>query len=160
MNMVTKQEIFKEKLEEYLTASKEEKGRILDAVCRVTGNNRKAVIRRFKTLQLRPCSWKERRGRKRIYNARVTIAIKEIWEIANRICAERLHPIIHEYVRVLKRDGLWKHDDVITDLLCAASLGTIKNRIETFERIKKGGGRGTTKPSNLKEIIPKPIAAP
>lgn len=154
MNMVTKQEIFKEKLQEYAAALKEEKGQILDAVCRVTGGNRKAAIRRFKTLQFRHHSWQERRGRKRIYDARTTAAIKEVWEIANRVCAERLHPIIPEYVHILKRDCLWTHDDAVTKLLCAASLGTIKNRIETFERVKKGGGRGTTKPSNLKEIIP------
>lgn len=33
-------------------------------------------------------------------------------------------------------------------------LATAKRRIATFENIKRRGGRGTTKPSNLKEIIP------
>lgn len=154
MTMATKQEIFKEKLQEYLAANKKEKGRILDAVCNVTRVDRKSAIRRFKTLQLRPCSWQERRGRKKVYDHRTTAALKDIWEAANRICAERLKPVIPEYVKILKRDRMWKHDDISTCLLLKASLGTIKNRIAVFENIKRRGGRGTTKPSDLKEIIP------
>ena len=154
MTMATKQEIFKEKLGEYLAASKEEKGRILDAVCRITGGNRKAAIRRFKTLQTRPRSWKKRRGRNITYGHRTTVALKEVWETMNRVCAERLHPMIPEYVRILKRDGMWNFREPETALLLQMSLGTVKDRIGSFDRIKKGGGRGTTKPSNLKEIIP------
>lgn len=152
--MATKQEIFKEKLQEYLAANKKEKGRILDAVCSVTKVDRKSAIRRFKTLQLRPRSWQERRGRKKVYDHRTTAALKDVWEAANRICAERLQPVISEYVRVLKRDGMWKYSDESTNLLLDASLGTLKNRIARFENIQKRGGRGTTKPSDLKEVIP------
>lgn len=154
MNMVTKQEIFKEKLQAYLQASKEEKGRILDAVCSITGVHRKAAIRRLKTLQFRPHHWKSRRGRKCVYGHSLISLIRELWDASGRICAERLHPIIPEYIRVLKRDEMWQYDEERTALLLRMSLGTLKNRIETFERIKKGGGRGTTKPSHLKEIIP------
>ena len=154
MNMGTKQEIFKEKLHEYLRASKEEKGRILDAVCSITGMHRKAAIRRFRIFRLRPHYWKRKRGRDRIYGHRLLSLIRELWETSGRICAERLHPIIPEYIHVLKRDDMWHYDEERTALLLRMSLGTLKNRIETFERIKKGGGRGTTKPSHLKEIIP------
>lgn len=154
MNMVTKQEIFKEKLQEYLQASKKEKGRILDAVCSITGIHRKAAIRRLKTLRLRPYYEKRRRGRKRVYGHSLISLIRVLWDASGRICAERLHPIIPEYIRVLKRDEMWQYDEERTILLLRMSLGTLKNRIETFERIKKGGGRGTTKPSHLKEIIP------
>jgi len=154
MTMATKQEIFREKLQEYLKAIRKEKGRILDAVCRVTKCNRKAAIRRFRTLQLRPTAWKERRGRKVVYDHRTTAAIKEIWEIMNRVCAERLHPMIPEYVRILKRDRMWHFPETETTLLLRMSLGTIKDRVSAFDRIKRGGGKGTTKPSNLKEIIP------
>jgi len=155
MNMATKQEIFKEKLAEYLAGDKQEKGRILDAVCRITGGHRKAAVRRFRTLQKRPSSWTgKKRGRKRYYGPEVTVALKELWDMSGRICAERLHPIIPEYVSVLSRDDLWTYPDLTTGLLCGMSLGTTKDRIETFERVKTGGGRSTTKPSHLKEIIP------
>lgn len=154
MNMVTKQEIFKEKLQEYLQASKKEKGRILDAVCSIIGVHRKAAIRRLKTLQSKPYYEKKRRGRKRVYGHSLISLIRVLWNASGRICAERLHPIIPEYIRVLKRDEMWQYDEERTILLLRMSLGTLKNRIETFERVKKGGGRGTTKPSHLKEIIP------
>ena len=153
--MATKQKIFKEKLPEYLAArTRKEKGLILDAVCSVTRVHRKAAIRRFRTLQLRPYAGKGKRGRRRMYGLGITSLIREVWEVSGRICAERLHPIIHEYVRVLKRDSMWQYDEQRTTLLLQMSLGTLKDRIETFERVKKGGGRGTTKPSHLKEVIP------
>lgn len=154
MTTATKQEIFKEKLQEYLAADKSGKGRVLDAISSIVRVDRKSAIRRFRTLQLRPRSFPERRGRKRVYDHRTTAALKEVWEAANRICAERLHPVIPEYVRILKRDGMWKHDEETTSLLLKASLGTLKNRLAKFENIKRRGGRGTTKPSDLKEIIP------
>lgn len=152
--MATKVEIFREKLEAYLSGSKEEKGRILHAVCSVTGHNRKAAIRRLHALQNQSRHRQEERGRKRIYDNRLIPPLKELWEMSGRICAERLHPQIPEYVRVLKRDRMWTHGEEETALLFAASLATLKRRIDTFPRIKKGGGRGTTKPSDLKEIIP------
>lgn len=49
---------------------------------------------------------------------------------------------------------MWQYDEDRTALLLQMSLGTLKDRIETFERVKKGGRSGTTKPSHLKEIIP------
>lgn len=154
MTTTTKQEIFKEKLQEYLAADKTGKGQMLDAVCSITKCDRKSAIRRFRTFQLRPRSFQERRGRKRVYDHRTTAALKEIWEATDRVCAERLHPFVKDCVWILKRDKMWKHDEEATNLLFKASLGTLKNRIAEFENIRKRGGRGTTKPSALKEIIP------
>jgi hypothetical protein len=154
MTMKTKQEIFREKLGAYLAANKDEKGRILDSVCEVTGCHRKAAVRRFATLQMRDTAHRERRGRKMVYGKTVTLALHELWGMASRICAERLHDAIPEYVRILQRDRMWIHDAATTQLLLAMSLGTMKARIAEFENVKKRGGRGTTKPSDLKEIIP------
>lgn len=152
--METKQEIFKAKLGEYLKASRQEKGRILDAVCSITKIHRKAAIRRFKTLRIKDKNRKDRRGRPRVYTKTVTAALKEVWECANQICAERLHPAIAEYVAVLKRDNMWGYDEHTTALLLHMSMGTVKNQIDPFPRIRSKRGRGTTKPSHLKEIIP------
>lgn len=154
MTMKTKQEIFLEKLAAYLAADKAGKGGILDAVCTVAGCRRKSAIRRFATLQLRDASHPERRGRRVVYGPAVTAALHEVWDVASRICAERLHPQIAEYVRVLTRDRMWRHDAAATASLRAMSVGTMKARIAMFENVKKKGGRGTTKPSDLKEIIP------
>src|SRR3989344_6239927 len=111
MIMATKQEIFKEKLQEYLAASKEEKSRILTAVCSVTGVHRKAGIRRFRTLQLHPDAGKGKRGRKQIYGHRITSLVRELWEMSGKICAQRLHPVIPEYILILKRDSMWQYNE-------------------------------------------------
>lgn len=154
MTMATKQEIIKEKLEEYLKASHKEKGHILNVLEETTKMHRKALVRRIKTLQRRSAGFKDHRGRPVIYGKPVASALKEIWECANEICAERLHPNIAEYIAVLKRDQMWQHNEETTNLLIKMSLGTMKNQIDVFPHIKDGRGRSATKPSNLKEIIP------
>ena len=152
--MGAKQEVFGEKLEAYLSGSKEEKGWVLDAVCSVTKVNRKSAIRRFRTLQIKDKSIPDRRGRPIIYTKAVLAALHEIWECANQICAERLHENLGEYVSILQRDKMWEHDNEVTKLLLKISLGAMKNKLAKFPHIKAKKGRGTTKPSNLKEIIP------
>lgn len=154
MNMTTKQEIFKEKLSEYLAASKAEKGRILDAVCDVIGVVRKSAIRRFRTIQLRERSWRQERGRKVRYGPDVTAALQKVWDISGQICAERLQPIIVEYIRILQRDNMWSHGQATTGLLLDMSIGTMKLRLASLTNTSSGKGRGATKPSELKEIIP------
>ena len=155
MTMDTKQEIFEEKLAEYLAASKEEKGHILDMICGVTKAHRKAAIRRFGTLQMKNAGIPDRRGRPTAYGKAVDAALKEIWDTAHQICAERLHPSLGEYVSVLKRDKMWRHNQQTTLLLQKMSLATTKRRIAKFEKVHgRRKGRSSTKPSNLKEIIP------
>ena len=135
--MATKQEIIKDKLGEYLKASTKEKGRILDVLEDVTGMHRKALIRRLKTLQLRSSGYEDNRGRPVVYGKAVSAALKEVWDMTHRICAERLHPMIREYITVLSRDGMWKHGDEVTGLLLSMSLGTAKNRIDAFDPYPK-----------------------
>jgi hypothetical protein len=152
--MATKQEILKEKLEEYLKADKAGKGNVLDQIIGVTGMNRKAVIRRLNELQMRRGPIVDNRGRPEVYDMRVTVALKELWRIANEICAERLHGQVAELVRILRRDKMWEHGEQTTELLLAMSMGTMKSRIKNFAKSKGSGGKATTKPSDLKEIIP------
>lgn len=154
MNMATKQAIFEEKLEEYLATDRKGKGRILDVVCNISDVHRKAAIRCFHSLQLKDRSIPERRGRQRVYTNDVTAALKEIWDTAHQICGERLHPMIPEYVSVLKRDKMWNYDPKITALLLQMSLATVKRRVGKMEKERGRKGRGSTKPSILKEIIP------
>lgn len=153
--MATKKEVFQEHLGGYLKASRKEKTSILDDLTAVLRMHRKAVIRALKRCQMRD-PWKERRtaGRPIRYGPDVTAALKEIWEISGELCAERLHPMLSEYVRILERDRMWRHGDETTRKLQAMSGATMKRRIAGFVRAKLGGGRSTTKPSDLKEIIP------
>lgn len=153
--MATKVEIFREKLEAYLRGSKEDKGRILDAVCELTGMVRKAAIRKFKNLQMRDPSREERRGRAMQYTPDVTAALKYIWEAGNRVCGELLHPQISEYVSILRRDGMWNYDKEATEKLLRMSEATIKRRVGKFLKARRERrGVSSTSPSALKHIIP------
>jgi hypothetical protein len=152
--MATKQEVLKDKLADYLSADKAGKGKILAELESTIHMHRQAIIRRLNVLAVRDPAWeKKHSGRKEQYGPRVTMALKEIWELADHICAERLHPQIREYITVLRRCKDWKHSEATTKLLLQISLGTVKDRIESFPKIPKGG-TGTTKPSELKELVP------
>lgn len=152
--MATKHEVLKDKLAAYLAADKAGKKTILDHLEAAIPMHRQAIIRRLNQLAVRDPGWQRKRpGRRERYGVRVTMALKEIWELADHICAERLHPQLAEYVTVLRRCQEWRYPGDTTQLLLAMSLGTVKDRIEAFPKVKRGG-TGATKPSELKELVP------
>lgn len=153
--METKNNIYKEYLEQYLKGTDPEKGAILDHVCFVTNMHRKAAIRKFNKLQKRDPTAEERRGRSVYYTVDVTVALKEIWTVGNEVCGELLHPMINEYVDILIRDNLWKHPDEATSKLRVMSATTVKRRVGMFASVKRRRkGISATRPSQLKHIIP------
>ena len=156
MTMGAKTEVLEEALPEYLAATREMKSEILNRLVKTVRMHRKAIVRRLKVLQLRAknINWFEGRGRPVKYGKDVTAALRDIWEIGHEMCAERLHEVVHEYVDILIRDKMWKHNDLVTHLLRRMSIGTMKERLSHFDRVVRGGGRSLTKPSHLKEIIP------
>ncbi len=153
--MSTKIELLGIALTRYLKANKETKTKILDELVQHTQMHRKSLCRAFKRLQFRDLQTKPtKRGRKEVYGPGVTVALKEVWEISSELCAERLQPMIGEYVRILQRDKMWSHNKETTRLLLLMSLGTCKNRISKFRRIKRKQRHNTTKPSHIKILIP------
>jgi hypothetical protein len=156
MIMATKHDVLEEELGEYLKASRKEKRLILDRLVTTVKMHRKAIVRRFKVLQRRKegYDWLDHRGRRVYYTSDVVAALHDVWSISHELCAERLHPILSEYVDILIRDQMWKHSDEATGKLKAMSMGTMKNHTQSFDRIVSGGGRWMTKPSSLKEVIP------
>ena len=152
--METKNDIYNEYLEQYLRATEEEKGKVLDHVCFVTKMHRKAAIRKFGRLQKRDPTTEERRGRSVYYTADVVAALKEIWAIGNEVCGELLHPQIKEYVDILIRDKMWTHSDEATSKLRVMSMTTTKRKVGTFVTAKrKRKGISATRSSQLKHII-------
>lgn len=153
--MATKNEIFERYGKEYWATGKGRKTEILNAVSEVTGMHRKAAVRKFRALQMRDVAHGDQRGRKTLYTPDVTTALKDIWETGNRVCGELLHPIVAEYVSILKRDKQWTHGDEATEKLLRMSEGTMKRRVGKFFRIHRGRkGLSATSPSALKRIIP------
>lgn len=82
-------------------------------------------------------------------------ALKTVWEAASEICGELLHPVIAEYVEILQRDKMWHHTEVATEKLLFMSEATVKRKVGNFMKARRfRKGVSTTKPSQLKEIIP------
>lgn len=154
MTMTTIYEVFRRYLPEYLKATKLRQGEILQSVCETTGLHRKAAIRKFRALQMQSVSGKRRRGRAVYYTPDVTAALKDVWEVGSEVCGELLSGVVGEYVDILKRDGDWKHAPEATAKLLAMSAATIKRRVATFLKARKGKGLSSTKPAVLKELIP------
>lgn len=155
MKMATKQEIIKEMLPSYRGRNKKEKSAVLDELEKLTLSHRQALIRRLNNLCRTPLHHvPKKRGPKPKYGNDVTAALSEVWNVAGNVCAERLHPILKEYVRILIRDKVWCHGDLATGLLCAMSLGTMKDRLEVLAKKSGAKGRSSTRPSHIKEIVP------
>jgi len=156
MNMATKNCIFQRYLEEYLKADKHHKGEILDHVCDVIKIHRKAAIRRFCVLQMKDSTLVEVRGRPVFYTPDVTVALKDLWDTASEPCGENLYGVIPEYVAILERDKMWKHNPETTQKLLSMSQGTVKKRVAHFTRrqFSSSHGKSTTTPGSTMSVIP------
>jgi transposase InsO family protein len=157
MTMATKHDVLKDHLDEWLQAKndKKKRGEIVKTVCAAIRINPKSVPRAFRRIQLRGVDSAPRPGRPVIYTPDVIAALCDVWEAGNMSCGELLHPVIPEYVRVMKRDGDWKHSETATEKLLAMSIRTMKRRVLALQK-KHGIRRGisSTRPSSLKSIIP------
>lgn len=155
MIMETKKNIFEEHLSAYLKADKQGKGEILKHVCFVTGMWDKSAIRKFKALQMKDIGHQDHRGKTEYYGPEVTVALKAVWEAGNEVCGELLHPMIAEYVEILKRDDMWEYNNTVTDKLLAMSMATVKRRVGKFKKAHKARkGISDTKPSHIKHLVP------
>lgn len=93
----------------YHLRSKKDKTKLLDKYCQITGQNRKAVIRKIRTgnyvKSMRKEKGEEKRRRTKQYGQDVTIALIRLWEIFDRPCGARLKPLIKTEVERLKKLG-------------------------------------------------------
>lgn len=157
MTMATKKDIFKEHLKAWLKAEGNRNARreITKSVCAIVSVHPKSVPRAFRRAQMRDASVNHRRGPKTIYGTDVTVALKDVWDTAGEPCAENIHPLITEYIAILRRDDMWKHGEEATTKLLAMSLGTMKNRLSKFRRMSfPSHGKSTTSPSAIHTLIP------
>lgn len=156
--MATRNEVLSEQLKGWLAAKGDRKRRkeITDLVCSSVKMHPKSVSRAFRRIQMRDPSSVGRGGRPVSYGSDVTAALFDAWEAGDRCCGELLHPMIPEYVSVMRRDSDWKHGEEATSLLVAMSERTMKRRVTALSRKHGGYGRGksSTRPSTLKPTIP------
>lgn len=157
MTMDTKNDIFAEHLPAWLKAkgNREKRGEITAHIVFVTKIHPKSVPRKFKRLQLQDPATRDRRGRRRCYDAAFDAALQAVWKAADEPCGELLYPVIGEYVKFLQNEGTWRNDSEVTGKLLAVSERTVKRRVSGFLTVRrKRGGMTSTSPSLIKHIIP------
>lgn len=151
--MHTKHQVLNANLERYLKATKAQKGVLLDEWTASLSMHRKAMIRYVRNQQMKiPGAVGGKRGPKERYGPAVTAALHECWDISSELCAERLHPMLSEYVRILQRDHQWHHANDVTQLLCRLSLATLKRRLRKLRSAKRIQRHTTTHPSVIRSI--------
>jgi hypothetical protein len=157
MTMETKLDIFKNHLAEWLACrgDRKKRGRMAKEISRIAKVHIKSVGRSFGRVQMKDKSRVKRRGRKTLYTPDVRSALYDVWKAANSPCGENLKPMIKDYVQAFKDAGRWQYSQETTDKLLAMSLGTMKVKVKDL-RLKYSVNRGlsSTKPSNIKSIIP------
>ena len=157
MTMDTKNDIFAEHLPAWRKArgNKKKRGEISRHIVFITKMHPKSVPRKFKRLQLQDPAHRDRRGRRRYYDAAFNAALKDVWSSADEPCGELLHPVIKAYIGFLRDENAWPHTNETTGKLLAVSERTVKRRISEFWKIRrKKGGMTSTSPSLIKHIIP------
>ena len=151
--MHTKHQVLRDNLDRYLNASKRVKTQLLDEWTVLLTMHRKSIIRYLKRQQMKvPATVPGKRGPKERYGPAVTVALREVWVVSSELCAERLHPILSEYVRILKRDYHWHHANDVTTRLCQMSVGTMKDRLRKLRSIHRSRRHTTTQPSVIRSI--------
>lgn len=139
--------------ERYLRGGKKERGAILDEFVRVTGYNRKSVIRILSSKKTPTGAG--RRGRPKRYSGRASAGLVVLWEAANRICSRRLQPFIPELLAVLEQQGELHVEAGIAAELRQMSPSTIDRRLRPYRQRGKRRSLSTTKPGTLlKGAIP------
>lgn len=116
--------------EQYGTATKQEKGRILDEFVSRTGYHRKHAARLLRGGDVSP--------RQPFYDKSVQDALVGVWEAAGRPGSRRLKTLLPELVPSLVRQGRLPTDIVLRGKLLAASAATIDRLLapaRTLDRV-------------------------
>lgn len=131
MNLTTK---FARK---YTGTPKTEKTQILNQFCGLSDLKRNTAVKRLlrKSKDIKPRVLKvkryKRRGPKRRYTTTHFNLIYKCWNLANQICAERIHPMLSEYIGYLKPQDTKKET---IQQVKEMSLGSLKKIIRTFPK--------------------------
>lgn len=139
--------------ERYRRGSRVEKGRLLDEFTEVTGYHRKSAIRLLSGQSRREEGKKI--GRPRQYDDEVVEALKQVWEVADRICGKRLAPFMGELVAKLQEWEELRVTAEVAEQLCGLSASTIDRLLRPYKDRGLRRPWSTTKPGSLlKASIP------
>ena len=122
-----------------------DKTKLLDEYCRVTGQHRKAVIKKIKSGKyvktMRKEKGEEKRVRTKMYGADVTFVLIKLWEIFDHPCGQRLQPILQSGMAERLRDlgELDLSDEMMVKLknISARSIDAVLAPHKEKERLNK-----------------------
>lgn len=135
---------------EYKRANKRRKGEILTEYCRLTEVSRNTASKRFcKEIRdvypriLPKEGGYRKRGPRNKFNSVHKEIIRRCWELAGKICAERLHPMLSTYIGHLETKGMFKtYSGADIEITKSISLGTLKRVMCAFPKISTKKHKG------------------
>lgn len=139
----------------YKRANYNQKKKILDEYCKVTGYHRKHAIRKLNNFRLFVKKKKKKRGRKSKYNQKpIIIVLKKVWLTANLPCSKILKSLLPFWLPFyIKRYG--PVEQYVLDALESISPATIDRIFKPIRpKFKKKGYCGTKPGSLLRNQIP------
>ena len=170
LNMKERKAVSREVSKRYRKARKKEKGQILDEFVQITGYTRwyaSYVLRNWgrrvvlkvkggeKIILIGDFQKKVKRKKEKVYDKKVFVALKKIWEVEDYICGKRLAPYIGEIVSKLEACRELVVDEETREKLLSISAATIDRILEPERKKTKLKGRSRTRPGTLlKNQIP------
>jgi hypothetical protein len=141
ISMGARREVMSAVMERYRSATRSEKGRILNALCATTGWHRKHAVRALRRrATVGPGEVGAPQERKRRYGATIKDALTALWEASDRVCGKRLKVMIPTLLPALEQHGRLRLGQADRDRVLAISAATI-DRLLVDVKIAASGGR-------------------
>lgn len=152
MSISARRELTRSRSQEYRTASRKEKSRILDDFVQATGLNRKYAGSALRE----PGAKKSRKGKRpKFYGPDVQAALEMLWAVSGYICSKRLVPGLPQMVSMMEahNESMW--NEKTKEKLLKLSPATCDRLLRPKRKSFAPKGRCMTKPgSMLKSQIP------
>lgn len=154
LSMAERRAVTKQMAARYRTASKGEKGRMLDELCALTGWTRRHARRALAQAASGKAA-PARRPRPRTYGPEVFEPLRFVWATLGGPAGKRLAPFMSEAVQALERHGELELSPPVRAKLCSVSASTIDRMLAPERARLRVKGRSGTKPGSiLKRQIP------
>ena len=149
LSMAQRKAVTSEMARRYPKASKQEKGRMLDELCALTGWSRRHARRAVLDAVNPSPPTGARRGRPAVYGEDVLRPLRKIWATLDAPTGKRLAPFMSEMVQAMERHGELRVSAEVRAKLLQVSAATI-DRMLAPERHKVAlKGRARTKPGSI-----------
>ena len=155
LTMAEKHAVTRKLADEYLRATKGERGAVLDTLCSITGYSRDHAARLLRAGPVPRKQPTRKRTRPRSYDADVLFALRRIWATLDGICGKRLQAALPEMVQVMERCMELTVSARVRGKLLTISAATIDRLLAPDRARLSLKGRPGTKPGTLlKHQIP------